>query len=1054
MNGEGVYTVALHPVSSAADSLYQEGSKSQILLDAPSPTSGSMSLLQDRQRGRTSSELTSTVTGNASFASRLLMERGVLRSDGLAGWEDRMSSLGLNGNRTSNGMSDFGTRTGGIERTRTSSQQAETSLTYLPHEIFRQELTNGGWGGNDMTGSSPGSARSSRRSHRSRVEVDEHAQIRKRSSGESSMWVAWHPDSIGMMFWEALGLLAMLWDCFAVPWFLAFYAYPEDTSIFYATFYSRLYWTFDAPVKLHTAFYTPEHRLERNLRKVGMRYLRRMLILDLILIAADWTFAWFAWPGSYSGSSVPRAVKALLGMLVLRFVRHIKRLTSVNEKFHLLAWQNGQNGMGMSFVISKTFIILFFLLMFNHVVSCTWYAIGHIDDEALHDTWLTSYIEQSLQHDRGYLYFTALHWALTQFLPGSMEVFPTKFNERVFNVSVLILGWVVIVTSTALLTSVMTQQRLRVEQKQLRRMRLQKYLSQERIEHSLAMSIKRNVRARSMEKVLMKVGDVEDLAFVSTSLRKELAFTVYGAKLRWNSFFSVMEAFDFQAYLNICNGSITNVYLRADELAFEEGTAGDSMSFVNHGSLLYNPGRTAQESSLDPADSKLSFFVGASYGEPAMWCEWRYLGTMASCESTELLRISANTLVTQLRKRPEALAFTLEFCTLVAQAYQAIGSLNRSWSDISLPLDHADIVGSMPRETRIRLGEAMLALLHQKEQWGFVRKVFNDSNLTKLSEEIHNGSSFVSRHGDEFFRTVFIVALRLRRSSDPSTFLARIGEVTNDGKVLKAACQLPGTKRKEQEAALAAIQRFLKQELPEQEPHVTLNQGDQEHSATTEESAKYGIRSRYLKTTFDGVVNEAVAFMTRPSFPINLDMSRGLKRSTRGSATPRRDFLHPSSRSASCTSGAARGFSWLLYLLRRHSSGSNVARAKVEAPHTSSAVLDILHSLQEHVLIPTRRGKEIYIWVTDADFQALQSPKASSYLLSYLKEFAAWEICPMDSSDAPPSTTVSASVVGWMNSNLSGNDKPREEPQEEQQPEPDGNIQSSVSLKSDEHELR
>eukprot|EP00971_Amphidinium_carterae_P269886 5354216-Amphidinium_carterae.1 len=31
---------------------------------------------------------------------------------------------------------------------------------------------------------------------------------------------AWHPDSIGMTVWEACGTLAMLWDCFAIPWCL------------------------------------------------------------------------------------------------------------------------------------------------------------------------------------------------------------------------------------------------------------------------------------------------------------------------------------------------------------------------------------------------------------------------------------------------------------------------------------------------------------------------------------------------------------------------------------------------------------------------------------------------------------------------------------------------------------------------------------------------------------------------------------------------------------------------------------------------------------------
>eukprot|EP00971_Amphidinium_carterae_P283479 5627282-Amphidinium_carterae.1 len=59
---------------------------------------------------------------------------------------------------------------------------------------------------------------------------------------------------------------------------------------------------------------------------------------------------------------------------------------------------------------------------------------------------------------------------------------------------VLALGWVIVVTSTATLTSLMTQKRIRLEQEQMRRLQLQKYLIQERVEHALAVRIKREVK--------------------------------------------------------------------------------------------------------------------------------------------------------------------------------------------------------------------------------------------------------------------------------------------------------------------------------------------------------------------------------------------------------------------------------------------------------------------------------------------------------------------------------------------------------------------------------
>merc|ERR1719159_2081419 len=94
--------------------------------------------------------------------------------------------------------------------------------------------------------------------------------------------------------------------------------------------------------------------------------------------------------------------------------------------------------------VSDTLFVLTLLLFLNHLVACVWVVIGRLDpsDTDTGATWLdlaTSPIKGTYnEFDVQYQYTTALHWALTQMTPGSMQVFPTNSQERVYNVFILL----------------------------------------------------------------------------------------------------------------------------------------------------------------------------------------------------------------------------------------------------------------------------------------------------------------------------------------------------------------------------------------------------------------------------------------------------------------------------------------------------------------------------------------------------------------------------------------------------------------------------------------
>merc|ERR1712232_58922 len=77
------------------------------------------------------------------------------------------------------------------------------------------------------------------------------------------------------------------------------------------------------------------------------------------------------------------------------------------------------------------------LLGVNHLYACVWVHMG--SDEG--DSWIRVLLEQSQDTHEAYVYFSAMHWSLSQF-HGSMEVHPVNFSERVYALVILMCGCV------------------------------------------------------------------------------------------------------------------------------------------------------------------------------------------------------------------------------------------------------------------------------------------------------------------------------------------------------------------------------------------------------------------------------------------------------------------------------------------------------------------------------------------------------------------------------------------------------------------------------------
>jgi len=660
---------------------------------------------------------------------------------------------------------------------------------------------------------------------------------------EAASWVAWNPDSKSRTIFEATSIIMLLYDAFIMPYRLAWDV--GDENLFSVTMWiTRIFWTLDFVLNLCTGYRDKEARLELRLSLAVQHYLRTWFLPDMALVACDWITAWTL-----------RSSRWVQGMRVMRLVRggrQVVRAWTLVLKAKLMIQMKGFH---LAMDIS---LLLLVILWVNHVVCCGWYSIGRYIKSDTGSTWLSH--EEFSAAGTYYEYWTSLHWAITQMTPGSMEVFPESSEERIYSVSTLFLGLLMGSSLVATLTSMMTQYKLRIEASSRKFMQLHQFLNQQGVDPQLALAIKLQVKARSSERPRLQAKDVEYLSLVSNSLQDALWHAWCMKHLSRHTFLNSLNLLDSFAVQCLCNSAIKALECPAGDLIFEEGEPGDCMYLLVDGQLRYTPGEFAPEVNYSDMDPKLTLNPGSWCSEPALWTVWTHLGTLEASSTSELLSIEASKMLPALARFPSTAAVLTDYCVTFHKYINESGVFR---SDLAYGFDINELVSGLTPETRIKLANPVI----QRLQMHFWDKVVNQRCIDLLKEEVANGTCDIGFVGAEPVRNTFVVALCLRKPRCASDrFLVKVGEELRDGGKVVSSCLLPGVKRKWREAYMSAVERLLEQDLVEIAGQVETHfEEGFEQTVVMNPSPTYGIRTRYLRTTFQAVLGPGAKLSTVPA---------------------------------------------------------------------------------------------------------------------------------------------------------------------------------------------
>jgi len=437
------------------------------------------------------------------------------------------------------------------------------------------------------------------------------------------------PLSKKRLCWDFAGLALLAYDLICVP--LQAFELPEIRWMSVLNILICCFWTGDIAASFLVGYYSDGH-VEMRPRKIAIHYLRSWFVLDISLVATDWTFLL---AGLNTKARFMRLGKVATCMRVLRLARLMKFHIVVSDITEHIHSEHNRTLMH----IAK---LLALIVAINHFIACGWYGMHHLRED---QSWVdVNFVKGD---GLGYRYWTSMHWSMTQFTPASMEVVPKNSLERFYTVCVLTFALVTFSSFVSSITQSMTHLRTINARELHQHSTLHRYLSTNTISPMLVNRILHFIRDRNLKKnreVRLKQSDVELFTLLPESVKMDLRSEIFMPIICVHPLFHNYQDLEPAAMRLICKNDIREktLYLR-EELFSDHAPLTDAV-FLNDGMLAYT--YPWQDRECTEIVNK-----GQWVCEVALWANSAEMfGPLVAEASCQLALLSANGFVSIVRR--------------------------------------------------------------------------------------------------------------------------------------------------------------------------------------------------------------------------------------------------------------------------------------------------------------------------------------------------------------------------------------------------------------------
>lgn len=455
------------------------------------------------------------------------------------------------------------------------------------------------------------------------------------------------PSSNFCLIWQTLCLLIMCYELVLFP--MDVFEFSRDGFVRIMSAASATVWTFEMVFAFNTSFYTQDGTHITSRRSIARNYIKNWFTTDMLVLVFDW-LAVMADDGT--GLQAFRFAKALRISRISRLLR-LLRLRKLREAMRRL--DDFVNSLYFS-TLKSIIVNMVGILVTSHMLGCLWYWVGTMSADE--HTWIAEYdIEH---HDWKYKYATSLHWSITQFTPGSMNIQPQNFRERSFAVTTLVLGMVIFSSIISNVTTATNNLKKITAKYDEELTQLRRFFRQESISKNLMMRIMRyadNVIKPKMLKVYP--GDVSLVRFLPRPLYMEVVLEMYDQDLDFLDFFSVLRLSAPMVMAKICCQGLSSIALSKQAELFGVGDKADAVYFFTKGHMQYTPEHDV------PVMVEAQSPTVVPICEAILWVAWHMHGRMVADSECELLQIDATTfrivLASNRKAMPLAQLYSMEF---------------------------------------------------------------------------------------------------------------------------------------------------------------------------------------------------------------------------------------------------------------------------------------------------------------------------------------------------------------------------------------------------------
>eukprot|EP00929_Paragymnodinium_shiwhaense_P057621 TRINITY_DN2884_c0_g1_i1.p1 TRINITY_DN2884_c0_g1~~TRINITY_DN2884_c0_g1_i1.p1 ORF type:complete len:869 (-),score=172.87 TRINITY_DN2884_c0_g1_i1:149-2755(-) len=389
---------------------------------------------------------------------------------------------------------------------------------------------------------------------------------------------ALHPNSGLRQTWDIISGVACAHDVIVLPMQVFDFGAGARFAQELIQQILTVFWTIDIFLGFCTGYYNVHGVVEMRHTYIASNYIKTWFLLDVGVTLTDWLVLLTLDEASSIG--VLRIGKAVMRfMRALRLLRLFKICKSLADWLHTISSES-------VFTLSRVVRLLLIIFLISHYLACAWYSLSQwaVTEGGRHDGW-----SQHVKDDHiAFMYFTSLHWSLTQFTPASMEVVPMNTFERVFACFVILGGLGIFSTFVSSITQAMTHL-TRVRAKEEERIRLlRKFLHENNISRQLCGSIWSFLRTHRLGKPrLTKLTDIEVWHLLPRRMREDISYEAYMPKLVLHPLLCLMNHSHPVFMESLCGKAVGQRSLHGGEELFWKGADIEGMAFVENGCLDY-----------------------------------------------------------------------------------------------------------------------------------------------------------------------------------------------------------------------------------------------------------------------------------------------------------------------------------------------------------------------------------------------------------------------------------------------------------------------------------